>query len=108
MSKSTEYHQFRDANNHFEISVQTRFLEVCPNPETLGMDTLVKDFKIHEYFHNPEAPALTCLVDGKEPFSIYIVNGKYLSLRNEESAKVVAEIENRKKFESSFDELLKD
>lgn len=98
---------FRDKANLWEITVKSKFLETCPNPNNETIEDLTKKYKFYEHLHNPYGPALICLVPGKEKVRIHFLNAQLCPPDTDEGKAKIQEIEEKTKFNKNFDELIK-
>lgn len=61
---------FQDKENKFEFTVRTRFLENCADPQNYNIHDLLTKFKLNQYFHNLEGPALIRFRDSVKEYWI--------------------------------------
>lgn len=51
-------HTFTDKDGLFTFTVKKEFLERCPNPQELNIETLTSTHEINKFFHNPNGFAV--------------------------------------------------
>jgi len=98
---------FQDKNGQFEVTCSSDFNTKCSNPSEHDMETLAKKYEFYKFLHNPNGPAIRCTLPGKENNKVYVVNGKFFPPDTEEGKAKIAEIESKKQFNITFDEIIK-
>lgn len=92
--------KFTTIDTFFDICVDERFTQLCPDYKTIHPYYLVNDHKIEQYFHNEEGPAIYIRSTDVEN---YYLHGTFFEKKEDWEQKV-----KELKFNDKMDKIIND
>lgn len=98
---------FTEKTGRFTMTAKDEFLKTCPSPADFDYMTLLSEYYVMNYFHNPKGPAivrfLKSAADGQVERQEHWLDGVCLNSEDPERLKsLLAEIEFNDKFEAKL------